>query len=463
MKYKPMLAEPLETPFNNPNWLFEVKWDGVRAIAYVGNTLSILSRNDNEISQNFPELNELKKLTKNVVLDGEIIVMQSGRPDFPAVAKRVLASKPVDIELRVKDTPCTYIVFDILEKDGQQLTEKPLSERKTILRESMKDGDHVIVSSYVKEDGTNYFEAVKLKGLEGIVAKMLNSPYRLEARSKEWLKIKTVKTVDCLVIGFTQGTGNRENSFGALLLGIYDNGKLTYIGRVGTGFTDKALEELLSTFKPFETPERQVEASDIPKDSRWLKPKLVAEVAYQNLTEDFRLRAPRFLRLRNDKTPQTCTIDQVRPSTLDEYKTKRNFSKSPEPIGGASKSSGSSFVIQEHHASRLHWDLRLEKDGVLKSWAVPKQPPETPGEKRLAVQVEDHPLDYGGFEGVIPAGEYGAGTVKIWDHGTYDLLKWTDDKVEFIIKGERLNGHYELIRFKKAGEKEWLLFKKKEE
>ena len=96
---------------------------------------------------------------------------------------------------------------------------------------------------------------------------------------------------------------------------------------------------------------------------------------------------------------------------------------------------------------------------MLKSWAVPKQPPEEPGEKRLAVQVEDHPLDYGGFEGVIPAGEYGAGTVKIWDHGTYQLLKWTDDKVEFIVKGERLNGHYELIRFRKAGEKEWLLFR----
>jgi bifunctional non-homologous end joining protein LigD len=98
---------------------------------------------------------------------------------------------------------------------------------------------------------------------------------------------------------------------------------------------------------------------------------------------------------------------------------------------------------------------------VLKSWAVPKGPPEEPGDRRLAVQVEDHPLDYAGFEGTIPEGEYGAGTVEIWDKGTYEAVKWTDDKIEVVIKGERLSGQYELIRFRKAGEKEWLLFKKK--
>jgi bifunctional non-homologous end joining protein LigD len=146
---------------------------------------------------------------------------------------------------------------------------------------------------------------------------------------------------------------------------------------------------------------------------------------------------------------------------LGEYEGRRDFSKSPEPRGGEAAPGGSLYVVQEHHAGRLHWDLRLERDGVLKSWAVPKGPPEKPGDRRLAVQVEDHPLAYAGFEGTIPEGEYGAGTVKIWDKGTYETVKWTEDKIEVVINGGRLMGQYELIRFRKAGEKEWLLFKKK--
>ncbi len=118
-------------------------------------------------------------------------------------------------------------------------------------------------------------------------------------------------------------------------------------------------------------------------------------------------------------------------------------------------------MIHEHHASRLHWDLRLERDGVLKSWAVPKEPPQEPSVRRLAVQVEDHLLDYGTFEGIIPEGEYGAGTVKIWDQGTYITHTWTEEKIHITINGKKLNGGYELIKFKKAGEKEWLFFKKK--
>ena len=140
---------------------------------------------------------------------------------------------------------------------------------------------------------------------------------------------------------------------------------------------------------------------------------------------------------------------------------KRDFSKTSEPVGADEDKDSQIFVIQEHHARRLHWDLRLEREGVLKSWAVPKEPPDKPGERRLAVMVEDHPLEYGNFEGSIPEGEYGAGTVKIWDKGKYMALNWTDDKIEFMLNGQKLKGIYELIRFKKAGEKEWLLFKKR--
>ena len=461
MKNQPMLAEPADSPFSGLGWLFEVKWDGIRAVVYVGETISILSRNNNDLTRSFPELAELTKLTSNVVLDGEIIVMKGGRPDFQTVAKRIKASKPGDIEHMASETPCTYVVFDILEKDGESLTGKPLSERKKILRESLRDGKNVIVSSYVVGEGEAYYEAAIAKGLEGIVAKRLDSPYRPGERSREWLKVKRVRTVDCLVVGYTKGTGNRGDSFGALLLGLYEGDRLTYVGRVGTGFTDRSLNELLTAFKPYETTQPRVEAPDIPAGSTWLSPVLVAEVGYQNLTEDTHLRAPRFLRLRSDKAPRDCTITQVRPMSLEEYNALRNFSKSPEPMGAEAKPKGNSYVVQEHQASHLHWDLRLERDGVLKSWAVPKGPPEKLGDKRLAVAVEDHPLDYGGFEGIIPEGEYGAGTVKIWDRGTYEAREWTEEKIEFVIHGERLSGPYELIRFRKAGEKNWLLFKKR--
>jgi len=134
-----------------------------------------------------------------------------------------------------------------------------------------------------------------------------------------------------------------------------------------------------------------------------------------------------------------------------------------EPVGGGEQGGGRVFVVQEHHSRRLHYDLRLEKDGVLKSWAVPKGIPESPSEKRLAVETEDHPLGYASFEGAIPKGHYGAGTVEIWDKGVYEAKVWDEKMIEFTVQGEKLKGRYVLVRLKKAGEKSWLLLKGKEE
>jgi DNA ligase D-like protein (predicted 3'-phosphoesterase) len=145
--------------------------------------------------------------------------------------------------------------------------------------------------------------------------------------------------------------------------------------------------------------------------------------------------------------------------SLKEYEQKRNFEKTNEPMSKASDKVGSIYVVQKHHASHLHYDLRLEMDGTLKSWAVPKEPPSTAGIKRLAVQVEDHPLEYATFEGSIPEGEYGAGKVEIWDKGTYTMIDRKEDKLMVEIHGSKLDGTYVLLRFK--GEKNWLLFKKK--
>lgn len=149
---------------------------------------------------------------------------------------------------------------------------------------------------------------------------------------------------------------------------------------------------------------------------------------------------------------------------LKAYKEKRNFQATGEPEGGGKSRSdtGKIYVVQEHRATHHHVDLRLERDGVLVSWAVPKGIPEKPGERRLAVQTEDHPLEYADFEGTIPQGEYGAGEVTIWDKGLYEPLIWENDKIELVIKGEKLSGRYILVRFRKAGEKDWLIFKGKE-
>lgn len=144
---------------------------------------------------------------------------------------------------------------------------------------------------------------------------------------------------------------------------------------------------------------------------------------------------------------------------LEEYRKKRDFKKTPEPEpDGNLESPGNRFVVQEHHASHLHWDFRLEMDGVLKSWAVPKGMPERKGEKRLAVQTEDHPLEYIDFEGEIPEGQYGAGTVSIWDRGSYYLKEKKEDKIEFELEGEKLKGRFVLIKFK-GQDKNWLLIK----
>jgi len=146
---------------------------------------------------------------------------------------------------------------------------------------------------------------------------------------------------------------------------------------------------------------------------------------------------------------------------LSEYQKRRDFSKTPEPKGSKSKGDGNIFVVHEHDATHLHYDLRLEMGGILRSWAVPKEPPETEGVKRLAIQTEDHPLEYADFEGVIPEGMYGAGNVRIWDKGEFVVEKEKDDELLFELKGNKLKGKYALIKTRFKGKESWLFFKRK--
>jgi bifunctional non-homologous end joining protein LigD len=459
--YKPMLARLAPQPFSSSAWIFEIKWDGFRAIAYVNAKVSLRSRNEKELKHVFPELRELKQLASNVVLDGEIVVVKDGETDFQALLERSQATSPVEIELQEKRSPVVYIVFDILEKDGITLVNLPLIERKEILKASVKEGKHVLLSDFVRKKGEAYYKVALEKGLEGIMAKKKDSLYEQGARSDNWLKIKLLRSCDCVIFGYTKGSGNRSETFGALLLGLYSAEKLVYVGKVGTGFSQVMLETLSERFQQLKTDTAPF-SFDLPDEVTWLHPKLVCEISFQTITKDGRLRMPRFSGLRSDKLPSECTVDQIEQGKLREYLVKRDFSVTKEPIGGEKKVKSPIFVVQEHHARRLHYDLRLEKDGVLKSWAVPKGIPESSDEKRLAVETEDHPLGYANFEGEIPKGQYGAGTVKIWDKGSYVVKVWDEKMVEFTLKGGKLKGLYVLVPLKKAVEKNWLLLKGRE-
>jgi bifunctional non-homologous end joining protein LigD len=535
-RYMPMLSRSAPGPFNGDEWFFEIKWDGVRAIAYVNDDLSLRSRNDRELAGQFPELSELLTLAPGTVLDGEIVAMTKGKPDIQALLGR-LQEHPGRLSPQRASVPVTYIVFDILKKGKKSLLDLPLTERRKILKQAVREGTHVILSVPVESRGVDYFHAAIAQGLEGVMAKRKDSLYEPGLRSPAWLRIKRRKTCDCVIAGYTQGQGSRSQTFGALILGLYENvsdsslspsitndskmilpsvsrnivkpGKrLVYIGKVGTGFSDRDLSVLSDSFSATTTSIPQLPDVGQSEKIIWLKPFIVCEVAYQQVTRDKKLRIPRFIRVRPDKKPEDCTTDQltqeqVHPEhtglvvpnkdhsnelksddtvnvpinrgtgknnyqppgsttklILRNYHARRNFSKTSEPEGITTMSKEENhFIIQEHHARHLHYDLRLERDGVLKSWAVPKGIPEKSGEKHLAVAVEDHPVDYLHFEGTIPDGEYGAGTVSIWDEGTYDAKHWDTDKIEIILHGRRLNGIYVLVRFKRAGKDEWLIFR----
>ncbi len=315
VKIKPMLAFPSE-PFDSEDHFYEIKYDGTRTIGYIDKKnmkVKLLNRRGIWFQDRYPELKNIWKNVdgEKVILDGEIIVMKGGKPDFYLLELREHVDNKLRIELLSKLYPSLYVVFDILYKDGKDLTSLPLTERKSILKETVREEDNLIISETFEKHGIKLFEKVKEMGLEGLMAKKKDSPYLMGKRSKFWLKIKALKTIDAIICGFTKGEGKRKPYFGALLLGVYENGKLRYIGRVGTGnwpeerlkWLKDILEKLKTNRNPFDIFE---EEPKIVEKTYFVKPKLVAEISFLEWTEDKKLRAPSFKRLRNDKKPEEC-------------------------------------------------------------------------------------------------------------------------------------------------------------
>ena len=315
---KPMLAFPAE-PFDSKEWIYEVKFDGTRTIAYIDcdkKKVKFLNRRLNYFEFRYPELHSIWKNCdcEKIILDGEICVFEKGKPNFYKLAEREHVDQKVRIEILSREMPATFIVFDILHLNGRDLIDLPLIERKEILKEKVSEGNNLLLSVFVRERGIKLFEEVKKQGLEGIMAKKINSIYEIGKRSKNWLKIKSLKTIDAIIIGYTTGIGKREE-IGSLILGIYYDNKINYLGKVGTGFSEEELNKILEKLEKIKVEKCYLEnfderELDLPEKRKaiWVKPKYVCEVKFLELTEDKRLRAPVFVRMREDKLPEECEL-----------------------------------------------------------------------------------------------------------------------------------------------------------
>lgn len=317
----PMLASIVETPFDDPGWLFEIKWDGYRAVAFLENgSVRLVSRNQNDLTPRYPELRDLDKLirAKSAILDGEVVVLDDqGRPSFSLMQQRTgIRSHGRQAGPR-SDLPVVYYAFDLLYLDGYDLRRVRLVDRKRVLGEILTSGDTVRYSDHYVGRGMALFEAAKQKGLEGILAKKINSCYE-ERRSREWLKIKITQTVDCVIGGYTEPEGSRQY-FGSLVLGLYNDKKqLIHVGNAGTGFNQATLKQVSEVLKEIETSKNPFFGSVEAKRVHWTKPTRVAEVKFSEWTHEtaeggVKLRAPVFMGLREDKNPEECTFaDQAR-------------------------------------------------------------------------------------------------------------------------------------------------------
>jgi bifunctional non-homologous end joining protein LigD len=313
-KLSPMLATLTDEPFDKPGWVFEVKWDGYRAVAALdGKKVELLSRNAKSFNEKFYVVHDaLKALNIRAVLDGEIVVLgENGQADFGALQNWRSEA----------DGSLIYFVFDIIWYEGKDLQDLPLTERRKILEKVLKTSDKIRLSEIFETSGTEFFKVAQKMNLEGIMAKKADSLYEMGNRSRDWLKIKTSARQEVVIGGYTKNDGTAK-PFSSLLVGVYEKGKLHYTGKIGTGFNISQQKKMLSTFSkhirktnPFD------ELPDINKPSRfrpnppdatatWLDPVLVCEVSYRELTRDGIMRHPSFEGMRDDKSAKQVKLEK---------------------------------------------------------------------------------------------------------------------------------------------------------
>jgi bifunctional non-homologous end joining protein LigD len=286
-----MLASAWPAAFTDPDWLFEVKWDGVRALwCWDGDMLSVRSRRGRQVGPTYPELSGYRP-RQPLVLDGEIVVLDDrGHPSFQMLQSRMNLTDGRRASIGM---PASYMVFDLIH-DGEDLTSMPLEYRRERLA-SLSLPAPMVVSAQIDGAGEALYEAVGAEGLEGIVGKKRGSAYRSGIRSPDWRKVAHVHRLSAVVGGFTRGEGARRNSFGALLVGLWEGPALRWVGAVGSGFDDRTLVAIRSKLDALERAETTFHPDQlIPAGSRWVEPVMVAEVYYKQWTAGPRLRAPVF-------------------------------------------------------------------------------------------------------------------------------------------------------------------------
>ncbi len=300
-----MLAQLTDLPaFDDPAWLFELKWDGYRAVAEVRKKVSLLySRNGLSFDKAYPKVfDALKTIKHETILDGEIVVFDDeGQPSFQMLQNYTRNSR----------SPIHYFVFDIIRLDGKDLTGLPLIERKEILRSVLPPDDVIRYCDHVAEEGKAFFREIQRTNIEGMIAKRIRSTYQPGKRNPDWLKIKNVRSGEAVIVGFTAPKGSRVG-FGSLLLAQFNRKKLTYIGNVGTGFNDKTLKELHRKLQSLVRETSPLDkAIKPPAATTWVEPELVCNIKFTEMTTDGIVRHPVFLGLRVDKSPKEVEPEKV--------------------------------------------------------------------------------------------------------------------------------------------------------
>jgi bifunctional non-homologous end joining protein LigD len=312
----PMLTTLVDEPFDDDRWLFELKWDGYRAIGTIEkDAVTLTSRTGKDFNEQFREMRDLPHAFRSlpIVVDGELCVLDAnGKPDFQALQAR---EKPVK-GLAKKTTVVTYVVFDLLYADGRDLREQPLEERKRRLEELIVPERNVLYSKHLIGSGKKLYAFATQRGLEGIVGKVRTSPYR-SVRSREWVKIKVRRRQEFVIGGWTEPRGSRKK-FGALLLGYYEKDALRYAGHVGTGFDEARLTDIAKRLDALERKTSPfVDAPKTNTPAHWVRPQLVCEVVFAEWTREGILRQPAFIALRSDKDPKDVVREREQHADPD--------------------------------------------------------------------------------------------------------------------------------------------------
>jgi bifunctional non-homologous end joining protein LigD len=309
----PMLAHSGPLPRDESKYGFEVKWDGIRTVLFCDHGhLSLQGRNFSDFTPRYPEVRPLARElgAHRIVLDGEVVAFdEQGRPSFERLQSRMHLASDAAVKRRMRDTPVTYVAFDLLYLDGHSTLPLSYEDRRELLERLELEGPAWRAPAYHRGEGSALLEATRNLGIEGIVAKRLDSPYEPGRRASGWVKVKNVNEQDVVIGGWTPGEGGRSATLGAIAAGVYDDDKLVYVGKVGTGFTERTLALLQRELEPLRRDDSPFKRRQPPKGTRFVEPRLVARVELREWTRSGTMRAPSFKGLRDDVDPQDCVRD----------------------------------------------------------------------------------------------------------------------------------------------------------